>query len=410
MRVLVGRCVAALTRRLAGSDVYSYPIARAGQGWTYVEHRKAARVRRAKGRELLAVDACVGVGTMDVASYYGSVDIDTLATQLVRAPTRALDALVRMLTALPVLGGVKGLPIGFEGSGILGNAYLLPADSVFDSRRVGFVRWTDDSWLFLRDEVDWEPALAEYRDRLAELHLVVNEAKCGFHSKGGGFPEDVVANSTIDSITASAVGPVDPDEARELLLWELDVDDDLRDDTVISFAMSCLRSSMPGDVPELVMEHPELWRLAPKATGDLLVGAANDSVVRRKIDPEWLAASASAEDGDRGALAGRLHAARVASQLHLGRKVGATFYGLATSNDMSHVPLRAMAAKAWASSEHWNPSRAVDAALDAGHLTLRRSFVGGFKHRADHKKKAAHWKRLHREDPDLSPTLGWAEA
>lgn len=356
---------------------------------------------------MLQDESCAGLGTFDVTDYYHSIDIDELARQLVGAPSGALDALVEMLNSLPDLGGVEGLPIGFEGSAPLGNVYLLPADDVWRDQRLGLIRWTDDSWLFLRDAKEWPAALAEYADRLTRLGLRLNAEKSHFHEKFLGFPEEVISNGLIDSITSRPDGRVPPDEARDLLLRELDEADP--DQNVVGFAISCLRSSRPSYCATLVVDHPELWRLAPKATGDLLVTAAKDPVARRRIRPDWLADLVADDAGKADALAGRLHAARVAAHVRPGRSDGARLFDVVTSKE-TPVPLRAGAARAWEASDHWRPGRAVEAALEASHLNLRRSLVAGFKNRAGHRSQPRDWKRLRHEDPDLSPTLAWAAA
>lgn len=408
LRVLVGRILPALERLLDDSDVYSYPLATSGQGWTCVDHRRANRRRREHGRELLAQSETAGIGTFDVSNYYESIDPERLASQITGAAPGVLEALTQMLLGLPGQGGRPGLPIGFEGSGVLGNVFLLPADRVWARDRVGLIRWTDDTWLFLRSRDDWQPAVEEYQGRLELLGLCLNSSKSDFYDKRFGNPEEVMSSGRIDSIVASSGGPVPPDVAIEMLLTELE--STVIEPTVVNFSLSCLRSTPSDDVPAVVLENPALWRIAPKLTGDVLARAAQDPTARRLVDAEALATFAATDTGRPEDLAGRLHAARAASFLRFGSQAGQVFHQLAMSkDDVAQVPLRAQAAVAWASSDHWKPKRAVEAAIEAGPLSLQRAFVAGFKHRADHRGRAKAWTRLRREDPDLLPTLAWAE-
>jgi hypothetical protein len=348
----------------------------------------------------------VGVGTFDVTEYYRSVDIELLPDRMPGAPRGAADALLLMLRALPECGGVSGLPIGFEGSALLGNVFLLPADVVLGKARVGLVRWTDDTWLFLRDDGHWAIAKAEYVGLLGDIGLKLNESKASFHERS--WAPMVISNSTVDSIVSAAPrGRVDAREAHDRLLEELNSDEP--EQAVISFTLSCLRSSPIAAAVGAVVNHPELWVLAPKTTGDLLLAIARDPILKRRIDVDWLVSIAQNPSGPPSAQAGRVHALRVCSHLHLNRDQGAKAFALATSGDENHAVVRSFGAVAWGSSDHWKPGRAAEAALEAGHLTLRRSFVAGFAQRPG-QLKDKYTRRLSREEPELGPTLTWAAA
>ncbi|MCC5952463.1 MAG: RNA-directed DNA polymerase [Acidimicrobiia bacterium] len=409
LRVLVGRCVPAISQKLIGGAVLSHPLTSTDQGWQYVDHREAARRRREQGLVLLRDTQCAGLGTFDVTNYYGSVDLGRLGGALGGAPPGAVDALIEILRALPGAGGCSGLPVGFEGSGCLGGVYLLPADQVLASRRLGLIRWTDDSWLFLRRRVDWHDALNEYEDRLEALGLQLNRDKSAFHSKLFHDPESIISNGTIDSIVVEGE-PVDVDAGRRLLLEELDRPDSDVDFTVLRFALKSLERELPPDTAAIVVDNPRLWSLVPKECGDLLGQLARVRSGRRQIDEGWLIERITSPCEVPAEVAGKVHAARVATKLRLGAAAGEELHGVATSAEPGHYPVRPMAALAWTKSDHWKPSRAVEGALDAGHLTLQRSFIAGFKKRSDYKARQKDWKRLRAEEPDLAPTLAWAAA
>lgn len=118
-------------------------------------------------------------GVMDVRHYFPSVDIDRLAVVLgsLDALTSDVDALTAYLRSWAELWGVSGLPIGFESSGVLGNAMLVPLDSALRSAGVAFVRYTDDLHLYLAHPSAWTRAHDLVYSVLTDLDLKINDQK-----------------------------------------------------------------------------------------------------------------------------------------------------------------------------------------------------------------------------------------
>jgi hypothetical protein len=103
------------------------------------DYRYAAGQRMSELRERVLAPDFRGLGTLDVRNYYPSIDAAGLGEQLVAAGTDAAvaAAIVGYLRSWQRLWGVRGVPIGPEASGLLGNVFLRPVDQAL---RAGGVR------------------------------------------------------------------------------------------------------------------------------------------------------------------------------------------------------------------------------------------------------------------------------
>ena len=82
---------------------------------------------------------------------------------------------------------------------------------------------------------------------------------------------------------------------------------------------------------------------------------------------------------------------------------------VATSgHSLKDVPLRAWAAVAWSSSEHWRPKRAVDAIEFTSPLDVQRGLCAGFRKKGGDVRSSRHFQHLSNVSPDLEPSLRYA--
>lgn len=70
-----------------------------------------------------------------------------------------------------------GLPVGQDASRLLANYVLVPTDDALDAFRCAWLRYQDDTWVFVRSEEEAYSARAEYEYALSGLRLSVNESK-----------------------------------------------------------------------------------------------------------------------------------------------------------------------------------------------------------------------------------------
>ena len=121
------------------------------------------------------------LASLDIAEYYPSVGRSALET-LCRfpVPLPSFGRLLAWLDALHAGSAVTGLPIGPGGSEILGTALLAPGDDLLTRIGLPFLRYMDDTWVFLRSEKQFPPMLEAYQHAVSDgaLHVTCHPAKC----------------------------------------------------------------------------------------------------------------------------------------------------------------------------------------------------------------------------------------
>jgi hypothetical protein len=409
LRVLIGRTASTISRACDPSVVFSYPVIGCAPAWRTEGHSRTNRRRREAGARFLEDSTCAGLGLLDVRNYYPSVRPASVARTLVElgAAKGAAMTLANSLEALTQAGAPAGLPLGFEGSGLLGNAYLLQADRLLRQNRIPLIRYTDDTWLFLGREADWGALRDEYAHTLRSLGLELNLDKSTFSDKAWGDPWRIISRSEFDYVAATDA-ETSVDHALTLLA-EATSDRAAVDHTAIRFALGALQyRRSPLALPML---EKEAWLVdeTPIAVADYLVAIAETKRTKKAIDRDWVLERSILPRGDRG-MAGQLHACRVAAQVGCGPRGGERLLALATdASGGTRVPLRCWAATAWAKSSHWSADGAVQAAEASGDFSLRRAFVLPLRKRRDKATKRG-CKHLLRIEPDLSPTLSGVTA
>lgn len=172
LRVLAGR-VAAKTEHLLSPCVWSSRVTRDGRAWAYREHGPAFRKYRDRAFRLLRrPDVGAMIGT-DVEQYYASVALDLLVQAMGRwdCGPEVVEGIVRILRVWQQRDGLHGLPIGPEGSGVLGNAFLMPVDKAIIGAGVEYLRWMDDLLAFAHRVEDCCAALDAADEVMQQLGL-----------------------------------------------------------------------------------------------------------------------------------------------------------------------------------------------------------------------------------------------
>lgn len=409
LRILVGRVLCAVDAALdanGNAEVFSYRPESMVPAWSLIGHRTAHRLRRQRGDELLADEQCKGVGTLDIRHYYPSVTPDALASALAStsAAAGATVVLCEMLHGMGRLEMPRGLPIGPEASGILGNLMLMGVDAALSPLVQGHVRYTDDSWVFLDDEGRWPEVLRCYEDAAAHAGLAPNLDKLAFHSKEDGSADNAMSSSRVDSLIASAGGFVRPEMAAEEIEHQLSLPQP--DWTAIRFGLGALARDGSASGLGMIYDNPTIFIEAPVNTANYLISLTRHGRHRAKINVDWLVDFATAEPDGRS-IAARVHACRVAEQLSIGKQNGRQLEAVAVSGARPrNVPLQAWAAAAWGKSDAHKPGVAVDHATHVGDLALRRAFALSIDPATASRAKCRKWAtHLSIVDPDLDPTV-----
>ena len=405
LRIVAGRVATAIDAAL-GRDVFSYRLAGEPPGWSVKNRKQSFELRRDRGRELLADERCDALGVADVRHYYPSIAPDVLMDALcqIASPRGAARLISRFLRELSPMGTPTGLPIGPEASGLLGNIVLSGVDEAISCHTRGHVRYTDDSWIFLRAESEWPEVYEIYVASVSDLGLKVNTSKVAVHPKGSEGAENAIQHVHIAYLTSTPARYRTPQSSVEEIREELDREEP--DWSIVGFNLGSLRSAKSARGLSLLYEYPQILNELPQNAGQYLSALAGSKKSRKQIDRDWIVDQATAPPNSRS-LAGQLQVCRVASQIRLGKDHGKCLEAFATDSSLRHhAPLQAWAAKAWGASEAHAPGRAVDYACHFGDFSVRRAFVLTVPPAASTPSNRSCWRRkLRSVDPDLDPTL-----
>jgi hypothetical protein len=172
LRTAAGR-IATRTDRILSSKVFSHRLDPNSACWTFRNPKGAWGQFALKGIELLNDTSYAAMYRTDIASYYSSIRLESLANMLrhLRCDSNALWLIIRILGAWQRDDSKLGLPIGFEASSVLGNAFLKPIDDLFEKLGVTHLRFGDDILLFAEKLEVCESALPPLDRELDTLGL-----------------------------------------------------------------------------------------------------------------------------------------------------------------------------------------------------------------------------------------------
>lgn len=393
-----------------GDEVSSARIVEAGPAWRIRGRRYSISDR------LLELDACAsgnqftGVGFLDVASYYPSIRLGSLLQGLTETgcSSYAVQRLEYFLLGLEKWG-LRGLPIGPEASSILGNAYLLPVDSLIRKKSLSFSRFSDDFRFWDVSPAGWVDVLELVDSGLKKLGLSLNAGKTRILTSR----EEVRAAGNPD------LGRI----ADRLRLGEKDAVDKLHDcfdaeiekagpsSPRINFCLAVMRSRKDDHAANRLVDKPEIMNSSPRDWG-LYLKEMNS---RRKIDREWLSNRALTSAGSDPAVSWNLVGA-LSSAGSLGKIDGDKFLELAAGTNSSPsststipAPMRGRAAEAWMRSDSWKPGRAIEVALSVGDLQQRRGVSLTLRRDPHNRSAAKGLTQLGANFDDCRPTVKWLQ-
>lgn len=401
-RALVGRAAQAIDESL-GDEVASYRLTEAGPGWQVRDYRYATGLRMSELTEAIAAPDFRGLGTLDVRQYYPSIDVTALGEQLVAvgADAGVAAAITSYLRSWQELWGVKGVPVGPEASGLLGNLFLVPVDQALRDAGVRFGRYTDDYRLWLDDPDSWPMARDTVIGAVTALGLEVNPKKTRHLRTAHGVVR-ILSNPDIgelkDMLTADPAGGM----AAVLDALDAEVAQPKPDPTRLRWLLKVLLNRRSDHALTALQARPELMQADPRLWANYL----KVMHVARKLDVDWLLEQATAEPAPATA-AVAYHLMRVVSDLRVGREQGRQLRTFATDPDKRWMPVRCAAAEAWGWSADWNVGAATEAALNLGDAQQRRALALTLRRTESGRKVDAALTKLHTTVPECRPAVAW---
>ena len=295
-RQLVGRLVEQIEGSLP-TTVFSSRCDLVGSTWRSVRWRAArSQFDRAISQE---VDGrwCKGKGTLDVASHYPTVNLDRL--QRVLASTGAAGSAVRdVIGALVSLQDRSpGLPIGPEGSAVLGTAALIPLDRRLHREGAKALRWMDDVVMLVGKRSEYESFKDAAAEQLAHGSQSLNLSKCRYEALSA--PQDpTFAEIFMSAGGASAMPSVDP-------ALELELRGEFQERGRIPTLLGELRKSRKPEGIDVLRRRPWIINSFPKQAS-VYLSAVLDAI----DDWSWLMELVLADTTEENALA-QLRVARL---------------------------------------------------------------------------------------------------
>ncbi len=405
LRIIVGR-IAAGTESALGSDVYSYRLLNEAPGWSVMEAKEAFARRLIRGKELLGDKRCNALAVADIRHYYPSVSHEVLIGNLEKIITSraAVQRVSDFFQGLQETSELRGLPVGPEACGLLGNIILLEVDKALADCTLGHVRYTDDSWIYLPSETIWPEIYDIYSMVISTLDLEANNSKVEVYSKSSGDAQDVMEHEQISYLISDA------GNYRNSKMAAADIREQLSQETpdwqLIKFLFGSLRCQNNSNGLDILYEHSNVLYELPTDVGRYLSSIAASKRLRSQIDHDWLITQAIDLNPPRS-IAGQVQVCRVASQLRMSKEHGKRLEELVFDNRARRYPtLQAWAARAWGSSNAHKPEQAVGNACHCGDFTVKRAFALTINPDASTLHKRSRWcRKLNSADPDLAPTI-----
>jgi hypothetical protein len=408
---LVGRFVSPVEARLDRGRVLSARPIRIGRGWGLENHGKAIGERRDRAITLLDSQPSGTLGLIDIRQYFPSIGVDVVGAVLSRLPVPDLTCayLKTWLAYLAEHSRVRGLPIGLAGSSILGNLVLVSADDYLSRCGAEFMRYMDDTWLFLERDGPYEEIMTGYRECCGQLGLELHPEKT--RAVTGFDRYEVVSSLAIDYLADELGAPGDRGRTAARALFEEAIEAPIEHRRELRRALTELtRHRDLFALDHLQLDHT-LLRPAIRHWVRYLGGMLEAKRTRRKLDPDWLLEEATTTTERDEAY--RPHAfLRVLQhpRCRLNKQRGKQLLAVASTQDGWRSPMRVLAGSAWGRSDAWREELAIERVEQLGDYSTRRAFAATLHGRLRDRRIRLCAMKLRLADPDLEPVARWIEA
>ncbi len=226
---------------------------------------------------------------------------------------------MELLHGLVLVGAPRGLPIGPEASAVIAGLVLGVVDRALAEAELAHLRYSDDSFIFVRSGASTASAYDAYCQALDSLGLEPNSDKYEEHSVADGSAWSAVQDPTVSALQGypAFIGDVgylvfalDEELSREQPNWK-----------AVSFCLGSLRyRRSPGALPR-IYGCPAVLLNLPRQVGRYVAELSENRPTHHEVDQDWLVEQATADRGDTG-LAAQLHACEAASRARLGKANG----------------------------------------------------------------------------------------
>lgn len=399
MRVAVTPIVHQFQRTLL-PEVYSGRLVKGGPGWFFRRPKTAWAHMRSDLKGRIRSPSFSSLLRTDVASFYPSISTSALHSLAQRMdPTGKYLSFVGPFLARWHGEGLDGVPIGPEVSFLLANSLLSPLDDAIATLGYHFARYTDDLLILNIDSRD-QNAFLEIADTvLGGLGLARSGPKTEFtssRSQAAGWVDDaLIASASSALATGQLVG-----EGVTKQLYEAERRSAKPNPSRISYALKVFMNRGDPYAIDDLLDNRAIAAINPRVTGDYL----NVFAKRR---PSLLAGLPERIRSGNGADGTDAHLLRSAASRPWGRADGQVLLCVALDERTPEIN-RGWALQAWAESDDFDLSLAVDVALYSNDLLSRAACISLRKAPAKARCRAA--SHIRRIRPSIAHTCRWVRS
>jgi len=408
-RAMIARHVEAIAATADRSVVLSSRLAKPAPAWRVEPYAGAIGERR---KLALALFEAHGVlATLDILEYFPSVTRSALEAVFgnLDLDAASFQALLDWLDSLHATSAVPGLPIGLGGSEILGNGLLVPGDRTLTGLGMPFLRYMDDTWLFLASEDAFGPSLAAYAATVSsvELGLTCHPDKCQALDPVTAI--QTIQRSGIEYAQMQFADPeVDTEEAALMLFYEAMWDPDAHAPE-IRMALGRLRPKSSRMAFEALVKDPTLIALAPRHWRTFVKALLNDRRTSKDLCvPDWVLEQVTGPvSRDDAYVAAVLLQAAGRSKFKPSKDDGVRLFDAARRAETVSHPVQGGAVHLWGRSDAFKPNVAVEATEAAATFAAKRSYAVTLVGRRGHKNMPTWADGLRASHTDLDATADW---
>ncbi|WP_248580442.1 RNA-directed DNA polymerase [Nocardioides sp. InS609-2] len=399
-RVITGRLAQNVDSALGG-EVLSYRLLSGGPGWTVRDFRYGVSARRNRLRDAMANSGFGGLGTLDVKDYYPSIQLEPLRSVLdgIGVTSAVADPLIEILRSWQSEWDVRGVPVGPESSGLLGNIMLISVDKIVADACDPFTRVTDD-YLMSIGSNEFPPLVEAVTRELARLSLELNESKVR-HFVTRDDAGLRLFDREIEDLVIALRDDGDRGVERVREAFETEARAELPNESRLRWCLKVLCNRGDPFALRLVEESPTIARIDPKGFGAYFSRLVGD----KKIDLDWLV-SLAVQDATPGSAAIQLQALLACSKARISKALAVPLEEVALHSG-DWVPLRCAYVEAWAASEAGKLGHAVEAAIAVGTPQHRRALILSVRRWRPSTKRTAGLTKLRAVAPEALPAIEW---
>lgn len=408
-RALVGRHVEAIAATTDRSVVLSSRLAKLPPAWRVEPYGGAIQERRKLALELFAAHGVLA--TLDIQEYFPSVTRTALETVFgdLGLDAASFEVLLGWLDDLHASSAVPGLPIGLGGSEILGNGLLVSGDRTLADLGTPFLRYMDDTWLFLSSEAAFGPALAAYAATVSsvELGLTCHPDKCKALDPFTAM--QTIQRSGIEYAHMQFADPdVDDEEAALMLFYDAMWDPDANAPEM-RVALGRMRPKSARMAFESLVKEPSLIALAPAHWRTFLRALLNDRQASKDLHaPDWVLEQVTGPvTADNAYVIAVLLQAAAATRFKPDKAEGARLLDAARRAETVSQPVQGGAVHLWGQSHAFKPNVAVEATEAADAFAAKRSYAVALDSRRSNPKMPTWVEGVRAAHTDLAATADW---